>query len=158
MPSPYPNALKTPESDLGRLTRENETLRGIAARIMPCHYCGAADISRCPHGFPGCALADDLMGFDACANRELREARAERDRFIAARDAARTSIRDIIRELNAEARRRGTAEADLARLRAGIADLAAGWAPWVTPQCAEALRRLLEPDTAPTKETSDEAP
>ena len=121
MPSPYPNALKTPESDLARLTRENETLRGIAARVMPCHYCGAAGLALCPHGFPGCALADDLMGFDACANRELREARA-----------------------------------DLARLRASIADLAAGWAPWVTPQCAEALRRLLENEIAPTKEASDE--
>ena len=87
MPSPYPNALKTPESELARLTRENETLRGIAARVMPCHYCGAAGLALCPHGFPGCALADDLMGFDACANRELREARAERDRLRAGVEA-----------------------------------------------------------------------
>lgn len=47
--------------DMLRLTNENDALRAIAAKIMPCHYCGAADIAKCPRGFPGCALADDLL-------------------------------------------------------------------------------------------------
>jgi len=46
---------------LHRLKKENTILRGIAATVMPCHYCGVDDIIRCPHGFPGCSLADDLM-------------------------------------------------------------------------------------------------
>ena len=107
MPSPYPNALKTPESDLARLTRENETLRGIAARVMPCHYCGAAGLALCPHGFPGCALADDLMGFDACANRELREVRGERDRL-------RGAVLTLANELSWDKKTRALSE----RLRA----------------------------------------
>ena len=64
-------------------------------------------------------------------------------------DLRNATIRELVSQ-------RDAALSDLARLRAGIADLAAGWAPWVTPQCAEALRRLLENEAVPTKEASDE--
>lgn len=56
--------------------RENTTLRAIASKIMPCHYCGAKEIGLCPHGFPGCSLADDVMIFDSAVNAELRAANA----------------------------------------------------------------------------------
>ena len=42
------------------LTRENDTLRAIAAKVMPCMYCGVDSIAKCPRGFPGCGLADDI--------------------------------------------------------------------------------------------------
>lgn len=59
-------------SEIHRLTKENDTLRGIASKIMPCHYCGVDDIAKCPHGFPGCALADDITVCDESANSECR--------------------------------------------------------------------------------------
>lgn len=48
------------------LRTENSVLRGLLARLAlklgePCHYCGLSEIARCPSGFPGCALADDLL-------------------------------------------------------------------------------------------------
>lgn len=43
-----------------QLERENDILRGIATKVMPCHYCGVDSIAQCPLGFPGCALADDI--------------------------------------------------------------------------------------------------
>lgn len=62
------------------LTRENDILRGMVAKVVPgCHYCGK-DIAQCPHGFPGCSLADDIMAGDDTEMRkliqELTEARA----------------------------------------------------------------------------------
>lgn len=49
-------------SQLLAARRENDVLRGLVALLhRPCHYCGLDDMSRCPSGFPGCALADDLM-------------------------------------------------------------------------------------------------
>jgi len=59
-----------------RVASELDVLRGLAAKVMPCHYCGVEEIAKCPHGFPGCALADDLMAADECANRALREEHA----------------------------------------------------------------------------------
>ena len=46
------------------LLTENNKLRGIlAAGKGDCVYCGlpAADIAKCPHGFPGCARMDDIV-------------------------------------------------------------------------------------------------
>lgn len=60
-----------------RLRRENDILRGIAAKVMPCHYCGAKDIWLCPYGFPGCSLADDLSVCDDTMAQSLQEARAQ---------------------------------------------------------------------------------
>ena len=46
------------------LESENNKLRGLlAAGQGDCVYCGlpAADIAKCPHGFPGCARMDDIV-------------------------------------------------------------------------------------------------
>ena len=65
------------EAQVAALQQENNTLRLIASAIMPCHYCGVDEISKCPHGFPGCALADDaLIG-------EMEELRALRGKVAA---------------------------------------------------------------------------
>jgi hypothetical protein len=63
--------------ELERLQRENATLRGIATKIMPCHYCGSKTIADCPYGFPGCSLADDAFLCDDTANAECRDLRAK---------------------------------------------------------------------------------
>jgi hypothetical protein len=56
----------------GRLSRENDILRGMIAKLgKSCHYCGIEDISRCVHGFPGCALADDILVADDEVARRL---------------------------------------------------------------------------------------
>jgi hypothetical protein len=44
--------------------QENNKLRGLlAAGKGDCVYCGlpAADIAKCPHGFPGCSRMDDIV-------------------------------------------------------------------------------------------------
>ena len=46
------------------LLTENDKLRGLlAAGQGDCVYCGlpAADIAKCPHGFPGCTRMDDIV-------------------------------------------------------------------------------------------------
>lgn len=48
-----------------RLMKENNKLRSIAANLFAkhggeCHYCGVDSIEKCPHGFPGCSIADDI--------------------------------------------------------------------------------------------------
>jgi hypothetical protein len=48
-------------AELQRLQDENTLMRGLLAKQMPCHYCGAESMAKCPRGFPGCALADDLL-------------------------------------------------------------------------------------------------
>ncbi len=63
------------DNELERLRAENAFLRGIASKVMPCHYCGAKTISECPHGFPGCALADDIFCAEESASMELRKLR-----------------------------------------------------------------------------------
>lgn len=65
------------------LREENDCLRAIASKIMPCHYCGLDDVSKCRSGFPGCALMDDRLGGDECANEVVREIRAENERLVA---------------------------------------------------------------------------
>lgn len=55
------------------LTCENDLLRGLTARLMPCRYCGVDDMTQCPSGFPGCGLGDDLMAFDATLTALWRE-------------------------------------------------------------------------------------
>lgn len=67
------------EAQIAELKRENDCLRGIAAKVMPCHYCGAKEIAKCPRGFPGCALADDM----ACAQDSLATALMEARKKIA---------------------------------------------------------------------------
>ena len=57
------------------IEEENNCLRGIAAKVMPCHYCGAEEIAKCPHGFPGCALADDMYLAEESASMALRKLR-----------------------------------------------------------------------------------
>ena len=105
------------------------------------------------------ARLDQLAHDDAYIVRTaILELAAENDKTTAERDAAQAATVRVLGDTIRAQAQRDAALSDLARLRAGIADLAAGWAPWVTPQCAEALRRLLEPDTAPTKETSDANP
>lgn len=52
--------------------KENDILRGIASKVMPCHYCGVKNIAECPHGFPGCALIDDVMAGEDTHVKELR--------------------------------------------------------------------------------------
>lgn len=50
------------------LRRENTILRGMVAKLgKSCHYCGITNIAECVRGFPGCALADDLL----CADDEV---------------------------------------------------------------------------------------
>lgn len=49
-----------------RIERENTILRGMTAKNMPCRYCGVDEIAKCPQGFPGCGLADDIL----CAQDE----------------------------------------------------------------------------------------
>ena len=52
------------------LERENTILRGLLAKSdKPCVYCGLTEIGKCPHGFPGCARADDIM----CADDEVMQ-------------------------------------------------------------------------------------
>jgi hypothetical protein len=56
----------TPEeqSELERLRKENDILRGlIADSNMECIYCGLpkAEMAKCPSGFPGCGRADDML-------------------------------------------------------------------------------------------------
>lgn len=64
--------------------KENDILRGIAAKVMPCHYCRATELARCPHGFPGCALADDMMVADDTNYVELRQRLARLTRYAKA--------------------------------------------------------------------------
>lgn len=57
------------------LQRENTLLRGMVAKLVrPCHYCGLDDMSKCKRGFPGCALADDILcGEDEAFKRVVEE-------------------------------------------------------------------------------------
>ena len=79
-------------AEYDRMEKENTSLRRIAAKVMPCHYCGVEDIGMCPSGFPGCALADDMMMGDedqlAAVRAELAQAKAaaRRDALIEAAD------------------------------------------------------------------------
>jgi hypothetical protein len=44
------------------IERENVALRGLIGLLKrPCHYCGLDDMAKCARGFPGCALADDIV-------------------------------------------------------------------------------------------------
>ena len=55
---------------LTRFKEENDKLRGLLAQGKgDCVYCGlpAADIAKCPHGFPGCARMDDIVNKEETA-------------------------------------------------------------------------------------------
>lgn len=62
---------------LAQLEKENNCLRAIASKIMPCHYCGIDNISKCPSGFPGCALMDDVMVAGDTIVQEYRKLKAQ---------------------------------------------------------------------------------
>lgn len=52
------------KSEIERLTRENESLRGLLGNsAKDCPYCGLPALAqaKCKSGFPGCARADDQM-------------------------------------------------------------------------------------------------
>ena len=54
------------------LLKENDILRGIVAKIMPCIYCGADEMAKCPYGFPGCSLADDFFVAEGTSGSSYR--------------------------------------------------------------------------------------
>jgi len=61
-----------------RLTKENNILRGLVAKtVQPCHYCGVENISKCPSGFPGCDLADDIAVAEDDTFKRLLEQKRE---------------------------------------------------------------------------------
>lgn len=78
----------TDSAEVQRLQRENDVLRGIATKIMPCHYCGAEELAKCPHGFPGCSLADDLFPADEAQATWMADQRK-------ALDDAREAVKDM---------------------------------------------------------------
>lgn len=57
-------------------TKENDTLRAIAGKVMPCMYCGVDSIIKCPYGFPGCSLADDVEAYEHTASACIRDLKA----------------------------------------------------------------------------------
>lgn len=75
---------ETAEEKIERLTKENGVLRSVAGVLFTkhlgsCHYCGVDDFARCPSGFPGCAVADDII----CGDTEhLLRFKAERDEAL----------------------------------------------------------------------------
>jgi hypothetical protein len=61
-----------------RLTKENNILRGLVAKtVQPCHYCNAENIGKCPYGFPGCNLADDISVAEDGTFKRLLETNRE---------------------------------------------------------------------------------
>jgi hypothetical protein len=64
------------KEQIDRLRAENDTLRLIAIKVMPCHYCGAESLAKCPHGFPGCSLADDALCGEEPMAAEIQKLRA----------------------------------------------------------------------------------
>lgn len=58
---------------------ENTILRGLLPALkLPCAYCGLTEIAKCPRGFPGCALADDIL----CAGDETLKRLLEENRKV----------------------------------------------------------------------------
>ena len=54
---------------------ENTVMRGWLAKLafagkIPCPYCEIVDPARCKSGFPGCALADDLVVYASAVSRD----------------------------------------------------------------------------------------
>jgi hypothetical protein len=70
------------EAEIARLTRENDCLRAIAAKIMPCHYCGVDEVAKCPRGFPGCALMDDYQGGEDMMVTEIQRLRKTNETLV----------------------------------------------------------------------------
>jgi len=68
--------LRTIEAHYAQKLKENTILRGIIAKLpTPCVYCGKQTMSECPSGFPGCAMADDMMAADDEISRRLLDER-----------------------------------------------------------------------------------
>lgn len=70
--------------------KENSILRTLIAKVgKSCHYCGLEDISQCMRGFPGCALADDIL----CGEEEaFKDAVADRDKLRIKLETARSAL------------------------------------------------------------------
>ncbi len=63
---------KLDEEKIKDIIKENDILRGLVAKLKkPCHYCGLDDMSKCASGFPGCALADDILIGSMTAETEM---------------------------------------------------------------------------------------
>jgi hypothetical protein len=116
-------------AELAQAREENIILRGLAALEKPCHYCGAETMAKCPTGFPGCALADDLLVADEEATRRFGDrlgaavARAERaEREIEesqARETAALAALDVALDENGRlALEAATADRDWKRAEA----------------------------------------
>lgn len=90
------------EEAVVRLRKENDVLRGIATKVMPCHYCGAEELAKCPYGFPGCSLADDLFPADETQAKwmeKLREAAKAMGALIFRSDLTQDEKESKCREL-----------------------------------------------------------
>ena len=74
-------------NEVDSLVAENDKLRGLLAQGKgDCVYCGlpAADIFRCPHGFPGCARMDDIVNApESEKDRKWQEVVEVKDKTIA---------------------------------------------------------------------------
>lgn len=82
------------------LERENEFLRGlVASKVMPCHYCGVDTLGKCPYGFPGCSLADDIFIGEQSVAKAWRE---KYDKRVA--ELLEANNREVERRRAAEAR------------------------------------------------------
>lgn len=87
----------TLRAELDQLKKENNALRLIAGNLFAkhggqCHYCGVESIAQCPHGFPGCAVADDITVGEEEAFKQI----------VAERDQARQELEEaegVIRAL-----------------------------------------------------------
>ena len=56
------------------LQKENSCLRTMVAKAnIPCAHCGLDDMSKCLHGFPGCAKADDILCGEDEAMKEMAQ-------------------------------------------------------------------------------------
>lgn len=84
--------LSLSRSLIEQLRRENSQLRILVASAhnTPCIHCGLEDMSKCKNGFPGCAMADDII----CGQDEaLATMRKERDELRQTIDALSRNIK-----------------------------------------------------------------
>jgi len=77
--------------------KENNILRLLVAKAgKSCHYCGLTNMAECKSGFPGCALADDLMVGE---DEFVLLMRKERDQLRAELTKANDLIASLRRDL-----------------------------------------------------------
>lgn len=102
---------------LATLEAENDMLRGIVAKIMPCHYCGVEEIAKCPSGFPGCALGDDLF---VASERQDAHLRARVGTLEAELATGRAAHEALLYQYNACHDDKARLDAQLAQARAVV--------------------------------------